>query len=139
VGFVDVRHAAIALGREVERRTPERATVAWWKEERGGRVFLDFNQTARDRTVASTWSVRGTTRATVSTPLTWEQLTDWLAEHGDQHAAMDEHAFGLETLLAWYARDERDHGLGDLPYPPEHPKMAGEPKRVQPSKARSDT
>jgi DNA ligase D-like protein (predicted polymerase) len=149
--FVGVRHAVIALGREVERRMPERATIAWWKEERAGRVFIDFNQAARDRTVASTWSVRGTARATVSTPLTWEQLTevhpddfdvltvpDWLAEHGDQHAAMDERAFGLETLLEWYARDERDHGLGDMPYPPEHPKMAGEPKRVQPSKARSD-
>src|ERR1700716_3168357 len=120
--FVGVRHAVIALGREVERRMPERATIAWWKEERAGRVFIDFNQAARDRTVASTWSVRGTARATVSTPLTWEQLTevhpddfdvltvpDWLTEHGDQHAAMDERAFGLETLLAWYAPDERDH------------------------------
>jgi DNA ligase D-like protein (predicted polymerase) len=150
--FVGVRHAVIALGREVERRMPERATVAWWKEERGGRVFIDFNQAARDRTVASTWSVRGTPRATVSTPVTWEQLgevhpddfdvltaPDWYKEHGDLHAAMDQKAFGLETLLEWYARDERDHGLGDMPYPPEHPKMAGEPKRVQPSKARSDT
>jgi DNA primase len=88
----------------------------------------------------------------VSTPVTWEQLGEvqpddfdvltvpgWYREHGDLHAAMDQKAFGLETLLEWYARDERDHGLGDMPYPPEHPKMAGEPKRVQPSKARSDT
>ncbi|MFD9889101.1 DNA polymerase domain-containing protein [Amycolatopsis sp. NPDC059027] len=148
--FVAVRHAVIALGREVERRIPERATVAWWKEERGGRVFLDYNQAARDRTVASSWSVRGTRRATVSTPLTWDLLgevhpddfdvltiPDFLAGHGDLHAPMDERAFGIETLLEWYARDERDHGLGDMPYPPDYPKMPGEPKRVQPSRARS--
>ncbi|RZQ61363.1 non-homologous end-joining DNA ligase [Amycolatopsis suaedae] len=150
--FIDVRHAVIALGREVERRIPELATIAWWKEERGGRVFLDYNQAARDRTVASSWSVRGTPRATVSTPLTWDQLGEvdaddfdvftvpgWLAEHGDAHAAMDDTAFGLETLLDWYARDERDYGLGEMPYPPDYPKMPGEPKRVQPSRARSDT
>ncbi|MFE0026243.1 DNA polymerase domain-containing protein [Amycolatopsis sp. NPDC059021] len=148
--FVAVRHAVIALGREVERRIPERATIAWWKEERGGRVFLDYNQAARDRTVASSWSVRGTRRATVSTPLTWDLLgevhpddfdvltiPDFLAVHGDLHAPMDERAFGIETLLEWYARDERDHGLGDMPYPPDYPKMPGEPKRVQPSRARS--
>jgi len=147
--FVAVRHAVIALGREVERRAPELATIAWWKEERGGLVFLDYNQAARDRTIASSWSVRGTPRATVSTPLTWEQLSsvhpddfdvrtvpDWLAEHGDPHATIDDAAFGLDTALEWYARDERDHGLGDMPYPPDHPKMPGEPKRVQPSRAR---
>ncbi|WP_431907221.1 non-homologous end-joining DNA ligase [Amycolatopsis thermoflava] len=149
--FVDVRHAVIALGREVERRVPDLATIAWWKEERGGRVFLDYNQAARDRTVASSWSVRGTPRATVSTPLTWEQLPeadpddfdvltvpDWLAGHGDPHAAIDDEAFGLETALEWYARDERDHGLGEMPYPPDYPKMPGEPKRVQPSRARPE-
>ena len=147
--FIDVRHAVIALGREVERRMPKLATIAWWKEERGGRVFLDYNQAARDRTVASAWSVRGTARATVSTPLTWDQLAEadpddfdvltvpgWLAEHGDPHTAMDEQAFGIETALDWYARDERDRGLGEMPYPPDYPKMPGEPKRVQPSKAR---
>ena len=150
--FIDVRHSVIALGREVERRVPEHATIAWWKEERAGRVFLDYNQAARDRTVASSWSVRGTPRATVSTPLTWTQLAEadpddfdvrtvpgWLAEHGDPHAEMDARPFGIETLLEWYARDERDHGLGEMPYPPDYPKMPGEPKRVQPSKARSDT
>ncbi|PRX51325.1 DNA ligase D-like protein (predicted polymerase) [Prauserella shujinwangii] len=150
--FVAVRHAVIALGREVERRAPGRATVAWWKEERGGRVFLDYNQAARDRTVASAWSVRGTPRATVSMPVTWDQLPDadpddfdvltvpgLLAEHGDPHRELDTQAFGIEPLLEWYARDERDHGLGDLPYPPDFPKMAGEPKRVQPSRARPDT
>ncbi|OZM71176.1 ATP-dependent DNA ligase [Amycolatopsis antarctica] len=147
--FVDVRHAVIALGREVERRIPEHATIAWWKEERAGRVFIDYNQAARDRTVASAWSVRGTPRATVSTPLTWDELgeadpddfdvlsvPDWLAGHGDTLAGIEDEVFGLETLLQWYARDERDHGLGDMPYPPDHPKMAGEPKRVQPSRAR---
>jgi DNA ligase D len=150
--FVQVRHAVIALGREVSRRMPDLATTSWWKEERGERIFLDYNQAARDRTIASAWSVRGTERATVSTPVTWEQLTDvepddfdvftvpdWLAEHGDPLTALDDQAFGLEQLLAWYERDERDHGLGDLPYPPDYPKMPGEPKRVQPSRARSDT
>ncbi|KFU77502.1 DNA ligase D, polymerase domain-containing protein [Amycolatopsis lurida] len=150
--FIEVRHAVIALGREVERRIPDRATIAWWKEERGGRVFIDYNQAARDRTVASAWSVRGTQRATVSTPLTWDLLTEvdpddfdvltagaFYAERGDLHAPMDERAFGIETLLEWYARDERDHGVGEMPYPPDYPKMPGEPKRVQPSKARDDT
>jgi DNA ligase D len=150
--FIQVRHAVIALGREVSRRVPDLATTSWWKEERGERIFLDYNQAARDRTIASAWSVRGTERATVSTPVTWEQLTDvepddfdvftvpdWLAEHGDALAGLDDEAFGLEQLLEWYERDERDHGLGDLPYPPDYPKMPGEPKRVQPSRARSDT
>ncbi|KAA2261141.1 DNA polymerase domain-containing protein [Solihabitans fulvus] len=147
--FVQVRHAVIALAREVERRAPTEATTAWWKEERGERVFLDFNQAARDRTVASAWSVRGTPRATVSTPVTWDQLStvdpddfdvltvpDWLAEHGDAHAEIDAEAFGLERLLEWYERDERDRGLGEMPYPPDYPKMPGEPPRVQPSRAK---
>lgn len=147
--FIDVRHAVIALGREVERRLPEQATVAWWKEQRGERVFLDYNQAARDRTVASAWSVRGTPRATVSFPLDWADLSTvdpddfdvltvpgLLAERGDAHASMDERAFGIETALEWYAKDERDHGLGEMPYPPDYPKMPGEPPRVQPSKAR---
>ena len=145
--FIDVRHAVIALGREVERRLPEKATTAWWKEERGERVFLDYNQAARDRTIASAWSVRGTPRATVSMPLTWEKLPSvepddfdvltapgWLAEHGDALLGIDDRAHGIEALLDWYAGDER----GEMPYPPDYPKMAGEPKRVQPSKARRD-
>jgi DNA ligase D-like protein (predicted polymerase) len=150
--FVQVRHAVIALGREVARRVPDLATTSWWKEERGERIFLDYNQAARDRTIASAWSVRGTARATVSTPVTWEQLADvepddfdlftvpdWLAEHGDPLTALDDEAFGLQRLLEWYERDERDRGLGDLPYPPDYPKMPGEPKRVQPSRARSSS
>ncbi|GAA3848448.1 DNA polymerase domain-containing protein [Saccharothrix violaceirubra] len=143
--FVDVRHAVIALAREVERRMPDRATTSWWKEERGERVFLDFNQAARDRTIASAWSVRGTPRATVSTPVTWATLSTvdpddfdvrtvpaYLADDGDPHATLDDTAYGLETLLEWYAADPR----GELPYPPDYPKMPGEPPRVQPSKAR---
>ena len=143
--FVDVRHAVIALAREVERRATKKATTSWWKEERGEKVFLDFNQAARDRTIASAWSVRGTPRATVSTPVTWDRLSTvdpddfdvltvpaYYAEHGDPHAALDSEAFGLETLLEWYAGDDR----GEMPYPPDYPKMPGEPMRVQPSKAK---
>jgi len=147
--FIEVRHAVIALAREVERREPKLATTAWWKEERGERVFLDYNQAARDRTIASAWSVRGTPRATVSMPVYWNDLPDidpndfdvftapnLLASRGDAHAGIDSEAFGIETLLDWYARDERDHGRGEMPYPPDYPKMAGEPMRVQPSKAK---
>lgn len=150
--FVQVRRAVIALAREVARRIPQRATVSWWKEERGDRVFLDFNQAARDRTIASAWSVRGTPRATVSMPVSWDDLAQvqpedfdvltvpaLLAERGDPHAGLDGRSFGLETLLEWSARDERDHDLGDLPYPPEYPKMPGEPSRVQPSRAKRPT
>ena len=147
--FVDVRHAVIAIGRRVAERVPERATVAWWKEERGERVFLDYNQAARDRTIASAWSVRGRPRATVSMPVTWDTLGNvepadfdvrtvpgLLAEHGDAHAGLDAAVCGIEVALDWYAADERDRGLGDMPYPPEYPKMPGEPMRVQPSRAR---
>jgi DNA ligase D len=147
--FVQVRRAVIALAREVVRRIPQQATVSWWKEERGQRVFLDFNQAARDRTVASAWSVRGTPRATVSMPVHWDDLShvqpddfdvltvpSLLKQRGDPHAGLDDESFGLETLLDWAGRDERDYGLGDLPYPPEYPKMPGEPLRAQPSRAR---
>ncbi|MGH3565470.1 MAG: non-homologous end-joining DNA ligase [Pseudonocardia sp.] len=147
--FVDVRHAVIAIGRRVADRLPDRATVAWWKEERGERVFLDYNQAARDRTIASAWSVRGRPGATVSMPITWETLPDvepedfdvrtvpgLLVDRGDPHADMDAAVCGIEVALEWYAADERDRGLGDLPYPPEYPKMPGEPSRVQPSRAR---
>ena len=143
--YTQVRHAAIAFAREVERRVPALATTNWWKEERGEKVFLDYNQNARDRTVAGAYSVRARPNAPVSTPLTWEELTtadpaDFtirtvparFAKLGDVHATIDDHPGSLETLLDWYARDER----GDLPYPPNYPKMPGEPKRVQPSKAR---
>lgn len=146
--FVAVRRAAIALAREVERRAPGRATSKWWKEEREG-VFLDYNQNARDRTVASAWSVRPTPDARVSMPLTWEQVPDaeledfrlgsvpaLLAADGDPHAAIDEHAGSLDQLLELSREDEDRRGLGDAPWPPNYAKQPGEPKRVQPSRAR---
>ena len=149
--FVQARRAVIALAREVERRRPDLATTAWWKEERGERVFLDFNQMARDRTIACAYSLRANARGTVSTPVTWDELRDVdpddfdlatvrerFAKIGDPHAAIDDVAHDLTPLLEWVERDERD-GLGDMPYPPEYPKMPGEPKRVQPSRARPDT
>jgi DNA ligase D len=149
--FVEVRRAVIALGRRVVAELPDAATVQWWKESRGERVFLDYNQAARDRTVASAWSVRGRPGATVSTPLSWDELGEVdpeefdlrsvpgrLAERGDPHRDMDRHVGGLETALDWAERDAHD-GLGDLPYPPDYPKMPGEPKRVQPSRAKHTT
>ncbi|MFI5770206.1 non-homologous end-joining DNA ligase [Streptomyces sp. NPDC051658] len=149
--FTEVRRATIAAGRELQRRMPDQVTTAWWKEERGERIFVDFNQTARDRTIASAYSVRPRPYAPVSAPLRWEELDDAeprdfdirtmpkrYAEVGDVHADMDDHAFRLEGLLELADRDERERGLGDMPYPPEYPKMPGEPKRVQPSRARRD-
>ena len=146
-GFTEVRRAALALAREVERRVPELATSKWWKEERHG-VFVDYNQNARDRTVASAWSVRPTPDARVSMPLTWDQVpavepADYtlatvpalLAEHGDPHAEIDANAGSLAELLDLARRDE-DGGLGDAPWPPNFAKQPGEPKRVQPSRAR---
>jgi DNA ligase D len=148
--FVEVRRAVIAFAREVERRRPDLVTTSWWKEERGSRVFVDFNQMARDRTIACAYSLRANRRATVSTPVTWGELgqvapDDFdlgtvparFAGRGDPHAAIDDVSHDLTPLLEWAERDARD-GLGDLPYPPDHPKMPGEPARVQPSrKARS--
>ncbi len=146
--FTQVRRAAIALARAVARRRPELATVNWWKEERGERVFIDYNQAARDRTIACAYSLRANPRATVSTPVTWDELTQVepddfdlrtvprrFAELGDPHATIDDVAHDLTPLLEWADRDEKD-GQGDLPYPPDHPKMPGEPMRVQPSRAR---
>ncbi|MFF5211477.1 non-homologous end-joining DNA ligase [Streptosporangium sp. NPDC000396] len=146
--FIQVRHAAIAFAREVERRLPDLATAAWWKEERGERVFIDYNQNARDRTVVAAYSVRARPNAPVSTPLTWDELVDAdprdfdirtvparFAKLGDVHAAIDDQAYSIETLLEWFEGDDR----GDMPYPPNYPKMPGEPKRVQPSKARDDS
>lgn len=144
--FVGVRRAGIALMREIERRSDGRATTAWWKEERGERLFLDYNQNARDKTIASAYSVRRTPIATVSTPVTWDELADaepddftiatvpdLLAKRGDPMADLDTHAHSLDVLLEMAERDAAE-GLGDLPYPPNHPKMPGEPKRVQPSR-----
>ncbi|MEU4420408.1 non-homologous end-joining DNA ligase [Actinoplanes sp. NPDC024001] len=146
--FVEVRRAVIALAREVERRNPDGITTSWWKEERGDRVFLDYNQMARDRTIACAYSLRANARATVSTPVTWDELTQVepddfdlrtvparIASVGDAHAAIDNVEHDITPLLEWSERDEKA-GQGDLPYPPDHPKMPGEPKRVQPSKDR---
>lgn len=146
--FVEVRRAAIAFAREAERRAPGQVTTAWWKEQRGERVFIDYNQMARDRTIACAYSLRANRRATVSAPVSWDELADVepddfdlrtvperFAEVGDPHAAIDETAHDITPLLEWAERDERN-GEGDMPYPPDHPKMPGEPKRVQPSKDR---
>ena len=148
--FVEARRAVIALGRELERRMPDKVTMSWWKEERGERIFIDFNQMARDRTIACAYSVRPTPKAQVSAPVTWKELPDVMpadftvrtmpdrfAKVGDLHADVSTNAFSLEPLLTLVAKDE-DNGEGDMPYPPEYPKMAGEPKRVQPSRARND-
>jgi len=147
--FTEVRRAAIAFAREIERRDPQRVTTKWWKEERGERVFVDYNQNARDRTIASAYSARKRPDATVSAPLTWRELADVETEDftiatmparfaavGDRHATIDDIHHDLTPLLQWYERDERDRGEGDLPYPPNYPKMPGEPMRVQPSRAR---
>jgi DNA ligase D-like protein (predicted polymerase) len=149
--FTEVRRCALAFAREAQRRTPDLVTANWWKEERGEKVFIDFNQNARDRTIASAYSVRPKPHAPVSAPVTWDELPDVdtddftiatvperFAKIGDPHATIDDEAFSLEPLLEWADRDEHDRGLGDMPYPPNYPKMEGEPKRVQPSKARKD-
>jgi DNA ligase D len=146
--FTQARRAVIAFAREVERRRPDLATTKWWKEERGERVFIDYNQMARDRTIACAYSLRANARATASTPVTWEELqqvdpNDFtldtvqqrFAVVGDPHATINGVAHDISVLLEWAERDEAA-GDGDLPYPPDHPKMPGEPKRVQPSKDR---
>jgi DNA ligase D len=146
--FRVVRAAALAFAREVERRLPKLVTTAWWKEERGRRVFIDYNQNARDRTIASAYSVRARPDGTVSAPVGWDELPDAetedftlatmpdrFAELGDLHAGMDAAVCDLRALLEWVERDERE-GLGEAPYPPHFPKMPGEPPRVQPSRAR---
>ena len=140
--FVDLRHAAIGFGRELEKRDPG-VTTAWWKEERGERIFVDFNQNNRDRTIASAYSLRPIPGAPVSTPMTWAELADIrdpreynlftvpdrLAD-GDPWAAIDDRAYSLEPLLALW----EEQGAVELNYPPDYPKMPGEPPRVQPSK-----
>ena len=146
-GFREVRRAALAFAREVERRAPELVTTAWWKEERGEQVFIDYNQNARDRTIAAAYSVRGSPAGRVSAPVTWDELPDVemddftiatmparFAALGDVHAGIDDAVWSIEPLLEWADRDEHDRGLGDAPYPPNYPKMPGEPPRVQPSK-----
>ncbi|MBW8868656.1 MAG: hypothetical protein JF610_15250 [Acidobacteria bacterium] len=146
--FQEVRRAALAFAREVERRAPSLATSKWWKEERHG-VFLDYNQNAKDRTIASAYSVRAKPDARVSAPLTWEEIADSNPEDftlatmpdrfraiGDRHAHIDDHPCSLEPLLELSARHERE-GQGDAPWPPQYKKQAGEPARVQPSRKRT--
>ncbi|MBO9532770.1 MAG: DNA polymerase domain-containing protein [Solirubrobacteraceae bacterium] len=144
--FTDVRHAAIAFGRELERRLPGEVTTKWWKEERGECIFVDYNQNARDRTIASAYSIRPKPGAPVSAPVHWDELPhitpemfnvatmpQRFQELGDLHAEIDDVHHSLEPLLELYERDEAE-GSGDMPYPPDYPKMPGEPKRVQPSR-----
>ena len=146
--FPVVRRAALAFAREVERRLPKLVTTAWWKEERGKRVFIDYNQNARDRTIASAYSARARRDAAVSAPVTWDELPDVetedftlatmparFAKLGDVQAGIDEAVCDLRVLLEWVDRDERA-GVGEAPYPPNFPKMPGEPSRVQPSRAK---
>jgi DNA ligase D len=146
--FLEVRHAVIAAARELERRMPEKVTTNWWKEERGERIFVDFNQANRDRTMAGAYSPRALPTATVSTPVTWDELDTVdplaftvrtvpkrLADIGDPWRGMLDERGSIDVLLQWWERDLAA-GLGELPFPPEFPKMPGEPSRVQPSRAR---
>jgi DNA ligase D len=146
--FLDVRHAVIAAARELERRMPDKVTTAWWKEERGERVFVDFNQANRDRTIAGAYSPRALAHAPVSCPITWDELESAdpkgftiltvpgrLKSVGDPWGDMNSKAGKIDVLLQWWERD-LDAGLGEMPFPPDYPKMPGEPPRVQPSRAR---
>lgn len=148
--FLDVRHAVIAAARELERRMPDQVTTSWWKEERGERVFVDFNQANRDRTIAGAYSPRALAHAPVSCPITWDELEkvkpkdftiltvpDRLRTVGDPWANFHDKPGSIDTLLEWWQRD-LDSGLGELPFPPDYPKMPGEPPRVQPSRAKKD-
>jgi DNA ligase D-like protein (predicted polymerase) len=145
--YIEVRRAALALAREVERRLPRNATSKWWKEERHG-VFVDYNQNARDRTIASGYSVRPVPDARVCCPIEWDEVPDVdprelrldtvperVRKKGDPAAEIDDHARSLDQLLELARRDEEE-GLGDAPWPPHFAKQRGEPKRVQPSRAR---
>ncbi len=144
----EVRSAAVAVARELERRRPDLMTAAWWKEERGRRVFVDFNQNAPHKTIFGAWSVRARPGAQVSTPFAWEELEaihpdaltvvtvpGRVASDGDPWAVMSDHPQSLEPLLLLHKRDQ-EAGLADAPWPPVYPKMPGEPPRVAPSRAR---
>lgn len=146
--FIDVRHGAIAVGREVERRRPDLVTMSWWKEEREGKVFIDFNQNAQDRVMASAYSIRPRPKAPVSMPIAWADLDglrpeeftvrtvpNFVATLPDPWRDMDASAVDLSPALAAW-QDDVEKGLPELPYPPDFPKMPGEPPRVQPSRAR---
>ncbi|MFF1875824.1 ATP-dependent DNA ligase, partial [Kitasatospora herbaricolor] len=146
--FQEVRHAVIAAARELERRMPDDVTTAWWKEERGERIFVDFNQANRDRTMAGAYSPRALAHASVATPITWDELESVdptkftietvparLADVGDPWETFGDAPGRIDQLLGWWQRD-LDNGLGELPFPPDYPKMPGEPPRVQPSRAK---
>ena len=149
--FLDVRHGVIGIARELERRLPDLVTTSWWKEERGERIFVDFNQACRDRTIASAYSPRPLPGAPVSMPVTWTELTtvspgdftiltvpDVLEDRGDAWADIDAEVGDVAGALALWQRDVDERGLGELNFPPDYPKMPGEPPRVQPSKRRTD-
>jgi DNA ligase D len=146
----EVRAAAVAVARELERRRPDILTAAWWKEERGKRVFIDFNQNAPHKTVFGAWSARARVGGQVSTPVAWEQVDDIhpdeltlatvpsrVEKDGDPWEGLDESPQSIDPLLAWFQRD-LDDGLMDAPWPPVYPKQPLEPPRVAPSRARKD-
>ncbi len=149
--FLDVRHGVIGIARELERRLPDLVTTSWWKEERGERVFVDFNQACRDRTLASAYSPRPLPGAPVSMPVTWAELPNvepadftvhnvpgLVAERGDAWAGLGDAVGDIAGALALWDKDVHERGLGELNFPPDYPKMPGEPPRVQPSKRRAD-
>src|SRR6478736_5403878 len=149
--FLEVRHGVIGIARELERRLPDLVTTSWWKEERGEKVFVDFNQACRDRTIASAYSPRPLPGAPVSTPVTWEELRSvdpkeltlrsvpgLVSERGDAWEGIDDAVGDVAAALALWDRDVSERGLGELNFPPDYPKMPGEPPRVQPSKRRTD-
>jgi len=149
--FLDVRHGVIGIARELERRVPEEVTTAWWKEERGQKVFVDFNQANRDRTIASAYSPRPLAGAPVSMPVAWERLADVrpgdftvrtvpaiLGAEGDAWAGIDDAVGNVAGAIALWDLDVAERGLGEMPFPPDFPKMPGEPPRVQPSRQRRD-
>ena len=148
--FLDVRHAVIAAARELERRMPKKVTTNWWKEERGEKIFVDFNQANRDRTMAGAYSPRALAHAPVSTPIEWEELESTdpkkftvltvparLKTKGDPWADFGDKPGTIDVLMDWWERD-LENGLGELPFPPDFPKMPGEPPRVQPSRAKKE-
>jgi len=150
--FLDVRHGVIGIARELERRMPDEVTTAWWKEERGQKVFVDFNQANRDRTIASAYSARPLPGAPVSMPVPWERLAEVvpgdftvrtvpgiLQAEGDAWAGINEAVGDVATAVALWDSDIAERGLGEMPFPPDFPKMPGEPRRVQPSRKRPDT
>ena len=149
--FLDVRHGVIGIARELERRMPDEVTTAWWKEERGQKVFVDFNQANRDRTIASAYSPRPLPGAPVSMPVPWERLAEVrpgdftvrtvpaiLAADGDAWVGIDGAVGNVSAAIALWDRDIAERGLGEMPFPPDFPKMPGEPPRVQPSRKRRD-